>query len=161
MSVKPIMSQPHHSWRRLCLHTHPRTEVAAISPQKAIIKNLALTAHPRYHLLTNFAGSHCTSTYEWDCEHWLQWPPCECAVCDVVCVMCFRYLAHVAQFRTMEQDHHLINESELSTKACSVNIFLLAWKCCLTPLGGIHMASHYFLISNPLLTIKNNAAYYR
>ncbi len=60
VSVKPFRSQSHHSWFRLHIYTHLRTEVAAIAPQKAIIKNVAL-----FLLVLVII-----------CSRWLQWPPC-------------------------------------------------------------------------------------
>lgn len=37
LSLNPFISRSHHSWLPLCIHTVPRTEVAAVARQRAII----------------------------------------------------------------------------------------------------------------------------
>lgn len=49
------------------------TEVAAVAPLNAMIKNVALSPHPCYHLLTNKLA--CTAhQLQTSYTHWLQWP---------------------------------------------------------------------------------------
>lgn len=62
VSIKPCVSQSHHSHRRLCIHTHTHTPLCR-SSSYCSTKNLQLSSSTSAH---KFTGFHCTSIYKWN-----------------------------------------------------------------------------------------------